>query len=294
MSGRAGAARRRRRFGFGQNWRRFLSVLNDERIAQATASLQETLGVTDLAGRRFLDAGAGSGLFSLAARSLGARVHSFDFDPEAVACVVELRRQHRPNDPDWTIGRGSVLSRDYLRSLGHFDVVYSWGVLHHTGSMWRALENVVAPLAPDGQLVVSIYNDQGLLSVGWRRVKQLYNLLPASVRPLYAVSLMLPFEASRAAHAIVTRRPQRYLQSWFMYHELRGMSRWHDWIDWVGGYPFEVAKPEDIIQFYGQCGLAAIRLRTCGTNLGCNEFVFARRSNRSLPPPAVETGMRRP
>lgn len=137
------------RFAFGENWGRFLNALNDERIAKAENSLKTMLGLERLDGLNFLDVGSGSGLFSLAARRLGAHVVSFDYDPQSVACTQELRRRFFSDDVHWVIEQGSVLDSDYLTQLGQFDVVYSWGVLHHTGAMWQALENVV-PLVRGG------------------------------------------------------------------------------------------------------------------------------------------------
>lgn len=137
------------RFAFGANWGRFLKTLSDDRITKAEDSLRRTLGLERLDGLSFLDAGSGSGLFSLAARRLGASVVSFDFDPQSVACTLELRRRFFPDDATWQVEQGSVLESDYLARLGQFDVVYSWGVLHHTGAMWQALENVV-PLVRGG------------------------------------------------------------------------------------------------------------------------------------------------
>lgn len=128
------------RFEFGKNWKRFLKLLNTERIAEAEKSLKSMLCVDTLQGRRFLDIGSGSGLFSLAARRLGATVYSFDYDPQAVACTDELRKRYFPQDSLWTVDQGSVLDQAYLQSLGQYDIVYSWGVLHHTGAMWTALE----------------------------------------------------------------------------------------------------------------------------------------------------------
>ncbi|MDQ3678652.1 MAG: methyltransferase, partial [Actinomycetota bacterium] len=172
-----------RRFEFGENWIRFLEVLDDERIVEAQASLREMLGRDDLRDLTFLDIGSGSGLFSLAAARLGAqRVHSFDYDPSSVRCTSELRRRHGSHQSNWTIAQGSALDASYLESLGLFDVVYSCGVLHHTGDMWAAIGNSAQAVAPGGRLFISIYNDQGSRSTMWRAVKRLYNTLPQPAR----------------------------------------------------------------------------------------------------------------
>lgn len=264
------------RFEFGENWSRFLALLDDERIARAEESLRAMLEVPDLRGRSFLDIGSGSGLFSLAARRLGARVHSFDFDPRSVACATELRRRYFPSDADWKVEEGSALDEGYVRSLGLFDVVYSWGVLHHTGAMWRALENAALPVAPGGKLFVAIYNDTGTQAARWKWIKRKYNELPRRLRAPFAAAVSAPDEAKRLLRALVTLRPGDYVRSWTEYGGNRGMNRWRDIIDWVGGHPYEVAAPEEIFDFYKARGFTLTKLKCGGVGLGCNEFVFER------------------
>jgi 2-polyprenyl-6-hydroxyphenyl methylase/3-demethylubiquinone-9 3-methyltransferase len=265
------------RFEFGENWRRFLAVLDERRIAEAERSLQAMLGVADLRGRTFLDVGCGSGLFSLAAVRLGAeRVHSFDYDAASVACAREVKRRFMPDAEGWTIDRGDVLDEALVAPLGTWDVVYSWGVLHHTGAMADAFENVARLVAPGGRLFISIYNDQGPRSRFWLAVKRGYNRVPARLRPAYAFAVMGPREALSLGFAIARLNPGAYVRTWTEYHRRRGMSRRHDLVDWVGGYPFEVAKPEEVFTFFRRRGFRLEGLKTAGGGLGCNEFVFVR------------------
>jgi 2-polyprenyl-3-methyl-5-hydroxy-6-metoxy-1,4-benzoquinol methylase len=269
------------RFEFGKNWARFLVSLDDQRIARAEESLQAMLEATGLAGQSFLDIGSGSGLFSLAARRLGARVHSVDYDPDSVACARELRRRYFPGDQEWTIEEGSALDENYLKSLGAFDVVYSWGVLHHTGHMWRALKNAALPVAPGGKLFIAIYNDMGSKSARWRWIKKTYNGLPKILKVPFAVAVIAPEEAKAMLRSVVTLNPGEYVKSWTRYDQNRGMNRWRDIIDWVGGYPYEVAKPEEIFDFYRGHGFQLAKMKCGGVGLGCNEFVF-RHHGRSM------------
>jgi 2-polyprenyl-6-hydroxyphenyl methylase/3-demethylubiquinone-9 3-methyltransferase len=261
------------RFEFGENWSRFLTTLQEDRIAQAEASIEKMLGVGSLRGRSFLDLGCGSGLFSLAARRLGARVHSFDYDPRSVACANELRRRYLPEHSSWQIDEGSALDPGYLRSLGSFDVVYSWGVLHHTGAMWEALQNATIPVAPGGRLFISIYNDQGTASRRWLAVKRSYNRIPKWLRVPLLWAVLLQTWWRRFLKDFLHLHP---FAAWRREGRDRGMSAWYDLVDWVGGYPFEVAKPEQVLEFCQARGFTLEKLTTCGGSLGCNEFVFRR------------------
>src|SRR4051812_25699228 len=111
----AAPSEERARFAFGRNWRSYLGVLDEERIAASIAGLEGLLGRDRIAGASFLDVGSGSGLSSLAASRLGAaRIHSFDFDPDSVACTEALRSQYGTPGCTWTVERGNALDSDYI------------------------------------------------------------------------------------------------------------------------------------------------------------------------------------
>lgn len=251
------------RFPFGENWLRFLSRLTDDKLFEAGRSLQEMLLVESLQGKSFLDIGSGSGLFSLAARKLGASVHSLDNDPQSVSCTNELKRRYFPDDACWTVEQGSVLEKGYLAGLGKFDVVYSWGVLHHTGDMYKAFSNILTTVKPGGKLLISVYNDQGWRSRYWSFIKRSYNQ-----NRIYRLAIIVMHAPFLFGIRYLVRAIRGHLAL------PRGMSMWRDTFDWLGGYPFEVAKPEKVFAFFRDHGFVLEKIKTCGGRTGCNEFLF--------------------
>jgi 2-polyprenyl-6-hydroxyphenyl methylase/3-demethylubiquinone-9 3-methyltransferase len=248
-------------FSFGENWLRYVEHLDRERYEAARQSLRELLGEDGPAGRSFLDVGCGSGLFSLAAVELGAaRVVSVDVDPGSVQACRRLKE--RSGAGHWELREGSVLDPAFVSSLGRFDVVYSWGVLHHTGDMWRAIDNAVSLVAPGGRLVIAIYN-RTWSSPLWLAFKRLYNRAPRPLKAAMVWAILLPRMFVRLLRG---RHPLR---------DRRGMSVYYDAVDWAGGLPYEYGSWAEVVRGMEGGGLRCIGGRRTRST-GCNEFVFER------------------
>jgi 2-polyprenyl-3-methyl-5-hydroxy-6-metoxy-1,4-benzoquinol methylase len=265
------------RFSFGENWLAFLEYLDDERIAEAERSLQALCGLERFDGKRVLDIGSGSGLFSLAARRLGALVRSFDYDTQSVAGTQKLKDRFFWGDASWVVEQGSILDRAYVAALGTYDIVYSWGVLHHTGAMYDAIANAASRLNPGGLFVFALYRKTRLCGF-WKIEKRWYaKASPAAqkfARSLFINCLRLKF--------LLTRQDfQAYVAK---YKSGRGMNFIHDVHDWMGGYPYESIAPAEVTALMNRLGFEHVRsnvqpYRTGFFGSGCDEYAYRRSSS---------------
>jgi SAM-dependent methyltransferase len=265
-------------FDFGRNWEAFSATKVDaHRLQSAAQSLVDLIGAEKVVGRTFLDIGCGSGLFSIAASQLGARrIVGFDVNRTAVDVSRENWQRLQPHLPagarEPRFCTGSVLDDAFLDSIGTFDTVYAWGVLHHTGAMWQAIESATRLVSPEGgTFVLAIYN-QHWTSPFWKQVKRLYNRSPAALRPLFhglfgALIYLGVWAAAR----------QNPL------HKERGMDFWYDVIDWLGGYPYEYAHAESLVGFVEALGFGLGCATRPRVPTGCNEFVFRRDDSVTRP-----------
>jgi 2-polyprenyl-6-hydroxyphenyl methylase/3-demethylubiquinone-9 3-methyltransferase len=256
-------------FDFGSNWGEFSKRRIDrQRLEQACQSLQSLLEKNSLAGKSFLDVGCGSGLFSIAAHRLGAtKVVGIDINPRCIE-VSQSNRDALASGAPIEFHITSALEPDQLKRFGIFDFVYAWGSLHHTGSMWAAVHNVSACVAPQGILVLAIYNKH-VTSPVWKIIKYTYNQVPSFIQHfmvfIFAGIIYI-------AKLLVTQTNPLKKE--------RGMDFWFDVIDWIGGYPYEYATPEEIKHFVCDQGLELRRYIDSQVPTGCNEFVFERCRSR--------------
>jgi 2-polyprenyl-6-hydroxyphenyl methylase/3-demethylubiquinone-9 3-methyltransferase len=236
-------------FNFGENWKNFLKNFDISRLNEAKKDIQNFLGTQNLSNKSFLDVGSGSGLSSLAARSLGAKVLSFDYNLDSVKCTQSLKLKFFNNDQNWKILKGNVLDINFIKSLGKFDIVYAWGVLHHTGNQWKSLRNLMCTCKSGTLLHLALYNDQGLESKRWLDIKKRYQKIPNFLKTLYVFYIYFPSEFKNFMYFFKIGQPSLYFKKIINYKKSRGMSYFYDMIDWVGGYPFEVSTPQKVIIF---------------------------------------------
>jgi SAM-dependent methyltransferase len=260
------------RFGFGKNWQDFVDRhYSEERVQIAQNHLLSFLKMPDLSGKRMIDIGCGSGLHSMAAlRANVSELFSFDYDPDSVAATRKLHVLLR-EPPHWRIEQGSILDEEFLSKLGEFDVVYSWGVLHHTGDQWSAIRNAAKLLATSGVFYVALYTSEVFVDPPaeyWLAVKRRYN------RSGWAVKRWMEGGYIVRQLAGVVRAGKNPFTFVMHYKTSRGMSFYTDVKDWLGGWPMEFSSVEEVKRFAGEeLGLELINIATGEAN---TEYLFRR------------------
>jgi 2-polyprenyl-3-methyl-5-hydroxy-6-metoxy-1,4-benzoquinol methylase len=258
-------------FKFGENWRDYSAHIDDQVVASAVRSFQTLVKPEEIAGRGFLDIGSGSGLHSLAAHLSGVgAITAVDIDAESVATT---RRMLSERGVDARVEQRSVFD---LKGMGEYDVVYSWGVLHHTGAMWRAIDAAAAHVVPGGLFVLALYKKTPMCGV-WKAEKRLYTAAPKALQRIW---LRMFGTAALIAKSLLGTNPFKYVRN---YSSNRGMSYWHDVHDWLGGYPYESCTPAELNAHVCALGFTAVRKANIETGMGilgtgCAEYVFRKTS----------------
>lgn len=257
-------------FEFGRNWSDFSRLIDESAIQEAERGILALIPRSEIEGASWLDIGSGSGIHSLAAHRLGAGdITALDIDRDSVETT---RRVLAANGAKARTERMSVFE---MGALGQFDIVYSWGVLHHTGDMWRAVRCAAEKVKPGGILAIALYQQTPLCGA-WTREKEFYTAAPEPIRKVIRASYIGAFFLNSLARF---KNPVSIVRN---YKSARGMSFYHDVHDWLGGFPYESSTPDETRRFVCELGFDALQTREVvpgrgvfGT--GCAEYVFRRK-----------------
>lgn len=254
-------------FSFGRNWRDFVDSVDDSAVRRAMQDIEEWLGADAVKGRSVVDIGSGSGIHSLCYYLLGAeKLLSIDVDPYSVESTTLLWQKHG-SPAHWIVREGSILDTSLVKEIGQYDIVYSWGVLHHTGAMWQAIDNACSLVKTGGKFWIAIYvkgpnyqkhlelkrtynraSKWGKKKLEWKEISRIMRLrYKAGLNPL----------------------------TWNEKYD-RGMDVYHDIVDWLGGLPYEVASKEEVLAFCEARGLVLDRCTDLGEQSN-NIYLFTRK-----------------
>ena len=258
-------------FAFGKNWASYSALIDAPQIEEAKKGLLRLIPEEEFKGRSFLDIGCGAGLHALAAARLGVgRIHAIDIDPDSVSTSRDVLSRSNVAVP-WRVEPLSVFDLDPARQ-GTFDIVYSWGVLHHTGNMWEAIGKAASMVAPDGLLVLALYRTTYLDSL-WKLEKRLYARSPEFVQSILRAIYVAAFRLGKLATGASFREHVAN------YKSSRGMDFYHDVHDWLGGYPYETALAPEVASKLANLGFKAERVFARPISVGvfgsgCDEYVY--------------------
>ena len=250
-------------FDFGKNWKNFSKKsLSQKKFKIAEKSLEELIGIPNIKDKSFLDIGSGSGIFSLAAKNIGAKkVIGFDISKNSVEAAY-LNKERFAKNEDINFFQQSILEKGYEK-WGTFDIVYSWGVLHHTGKMWQSIINSMKFVKKDGLFVIALYN-RHWSSPLWVSIKWFYNISPKFIQ--WMMVKIFYWIIALAKFLVTGKNPFK--------KKKRGMDFYHDVVDWIGGYPYEYASKKEVVSFFKKHGFELIKFIQPQVPTGCNEFIF--------------------
>ena len=160
-------------FEFGSNWNDFSSLVTKSNLNNAKLSFKK-LGLHKLIkNKSFLDIGCGSGLNLITSLEFGVKkVCGIDIDPDCIKTSKKLLSKFS-NKKNWDVYNLSIFDKK-IEKFQKFDVVYSWGVLHHTGDMYKAIDKSMKLVKYDGYLCLALYQKTPFCSFLENRKKVIY------------------------------------------------------------------------------------------------------------------------
>lgn len=262
----------KRHYEFGKNWLEYSKLIDTARLDQVSSELARLLNIKNLNGKKVLDIGCGSGVHEIGFYMLGCRdLIAIDYDKNSIIATKQTLAKFCP-ESDFKVLQGDILSEESL-SLGKFDIVYSWGVLHHTGNLVEAIRNASSLVADKGHLAIALYR-KTLMCGLWKIEKRIYSKLPKLLQLIVEFIYIFFF----ALALLITKRVSifQYIHN---YSFKRGMSFITDVRDWLGGYPYESISPDDLRKLMSSLGLSQIYSLEGKKSIGifgsgCDEFLF--------------------
>lgn len=141
--------------------REYFDAIERERYVEYAPWIKQTIGFDSYPGKRLLEVGFGTGTDLLQFARGGAIVTGLDLTPRSIEIARRRFEVHGLNG-EFTIGDAENLSFPDAS----FDVVYSFGVLHHTPDTHRAIRELYRVLKPGGVAIVMLYHRASLYYFG--------------------------------------------------------------------------------------------------------------------------------
>jgi 2-polyprenyl-6-hydroxyphenyl methylase/3-demethylubiquinone-9 3-methyltransferase len=264
-----------RHYSFGKNWLEYSQSINSIHVDHVTSDLSRLLNLKDLTQKSVLDIGCGSGVHDVGFYQLGCRnLTAIDYDQDCITATNQTLEKFCPGS-GYKILQGDILSSK-TQSLGKFDIVYSWGVLHHTGNLLEAICKASTLVAREGHLAIALYR-KTLMCGFWKAEKRLYSRLPR----IFQRFLELIYISFFSIALLFTQKTSitNYIES---YSSKRGMNFFADVKDWLGGYPYESISPHELRKLMSSLGFRQVyslegnsRIGIFGS--GCDEFLFQKK-----------------
>jgi 2-polyprenyl-6-hydroxyphenyl methylase/3-demethylubiquinone-9 3-methyltransferase len=234
-------------FSFGFNWESYVDMIMNEDIIERHKkdldSIYKSFNL-DIRGLDVIDIGSGSGLSSVCFERLGAKsITSLDIDKHSYNATLLTKNKFGNGSSKWDVINKSVL--DGIENK--YDLVYSWGVLHHTGNMFQAINIASNAVRDGGYFHVALYID-GPTYLTHLKTKQKFASLDRDEK----IDYLLNYLGGSG-------------NDWFI-PDNRGMMKFHDALDWLGGLPYEVCNPNDLFNMLNKFEVSYFRNSSEGGN----------------------------
>jgi len=147
-----------------------------------TPEVFEFAQFTRYSGKKVLEVGVGAGTDFCQWVKAGCIITGIDLTSEAVKNTASKLASQNLSGYDLRVADAENLPfKDET-----FDLVYSWGVIHHTANMQKALEEVCRVTKRNGEIKLMLYNSGSVLAyLAWLKVNILKLQFPKSIKACF-------------------------------------------------------------------------------------------------------------